>query len=130
MTLCIFPIMDVVFGLFQKEEECQLRECALTFFYNIADAIGGEFSGIDKVTEIAMKIAESNKGVNYLKDKKQDEFSLDTDSEDENTSSRVVNVKLAFMDEKAAAIHALGTFANVCHLKFTHYYPRLLAILD
>ncbi len=70
MNVCIYPVMDGVFGLLQKEDECQLRECALTFFYNIADAIGGEFSGIEKVTEIAMQIAESNKGVNYLKDKK------------------------------------------------------------
>lgn len=34
------------------------------------------------------------------------------------------------MDEKAAAIHALGSFANACPTQFATYYPRLLAILD
>lgn len=43
--------MEPIFKLLQKEDESQLRESALSFFYNVADSIGTEFSVlVDKIT--------------------------------------------------------------------------------
>jgi hypothetical protein len=52
-------------------------------------------------------LASSSEGVTYDK-KKKEEFSLDTESDDEEPSERDVKVKVTQLDEKAAAIHALG----------------------
>lgn len=85
---------------------------------------------LDKITEVALSVAESQKGVNYVKEKKEGEFSLDTDSEDETKASRVVNVKIGYMDEKAAAIYALGSFAKACPAGFQKYWPRVMSVLE
>jgi len=74
---------------------------------------------------VALTVAEGQKGVNYVKEKKEGEFSLDTDSEDEGKAARVVNVKIGYMDEKAAAIYALGSFAKACPAEFQKYWPRV-----
>ena len=64
--------------------------------------------------------------------KAKKDFSLDTDSDDEDEGGDVsqVKVKSTFLDEKAAALHALGEFANACPLKFEAYFERAFAILD
>jgi hypothetical protein len=123
--------MENVYTLLKRQDQCNLRESALGFFYNVADSIGSDFSILlDQITEIALEIGESQKGVDYVKDKKKEDFSLDTDSEDEAKSGRVVNVKIGYMDEKASAIYALGAFAKACPSAFKKHWPRVLAILD
>lgn len=127
---CVLPVMENVYALLKREDECNLRESSLGFFYNVADSIGSDFAFLlDKIAEIALTVAESQKGVDYVKEKKG-EFSLDTDSEDEEKSGRVVNVKVGYMDEKASAIYALGAFAKACPTAFKPHWPRVLAILD
>lgn len=41
-----------------------------------------------------------------------------------------MNVKVGMMDEKASAIHALGSFAKSCNLPFQKYLKQVIAILD
>lgn len=65
-----------------------------------------------------------------MKEKKEGEFSLDTDSEEEGKASRVVNVKIGYMDEKAAAIYALGSFAKACPEGFQEYWGRVQSVLE
>ena len=130
---CIVPVMEPVFQLLNTTSDLgNLREAALGFFYNVADSIGEEFSVLlEKITEVALAIAEQQKGVSYIKDKKDPhDFSLDSDSENEAVNPRVVNVKIGVMDEKAAAIYALGSFAKACPLGFKPYWPRVLAVLE
>lgn len=123
--------MENIYTLLLREEECNLRESALGFFYNVADSIGADFAFLlDKIAVVALQVAESQKGVDYVKEKKAGEFSLDTDSEDEQKSGRVLNVKIGYMDEKASAIYALGAFAKACPSAFRPHWPRVLAVLD
>ena len=60
------------------------------------------------------------------------EFSLDTDSEndEELTPGAGVKVQMSWLDEKAAAIHALGEFATSCCKGFSPYYEQALIYLD
>lgn len=122
------PAMENIYQFLMKE---QLKEASINFFYNVADTIGNEFSVLlDKVMPEVLKSASSNKGVDYVKQKKQ-EFSLDTDSEDEyETDFKNMNVKVTVMDEKASAIHALGSFAKSCNIPFQKYYKQVISILD
>lgn len=66
---------------------------------------------------VVLKSASNNEGVDYVK-KKKTEFSLDTDSEDDEGDIKHMNVKVSVMDEKASAIHALGSFAKSCNVSF------------
>jgi hypothetical protein len=50
--------------------------------------------------------------------------------EDGHARNGPVRVKSTFLDEKAAAIHALGEFARSCPLKFEPYFEKALTILD
>lgn len=53
---------------------------------------------------------------------------MDSDSEDDEA---IINeTKASEYDEKAAAIHALGEFANSCPIKFTPYFNEAYKILD
>jgi hypothetical protein len=61
------------------------------------------------VIDFTLKLAQSQEGISYEKHKKE-EFSLDTESDDEEELGvhSNVRVKVTQLDEKAAAIHALG----------------------
>ena len=56
--------------------------------------------------DFTLQLAESNEGI-INEPAKGGEFSLDSDSEAEDNSGPM-RVKVTQMDEKAAAIHALG----------------------
>lgn len=121
------PAMENIYQFLIKE---QLKEASINFFYNVADTIGNEFSVLlDKVMPEVLKSASSDKGVDYVKEKKQ-EFSLDTDSEDDEAEVKHMNVKVSMMDEKASAIHALGSFAKSCNVPFQKYLKQVVSILD
>lgn len=50
------------------------------------------------------------------------DFSLDSDSEDEYELAKVQAMKATEYDEKSAAIHALGELASACPTKFAPYF--------
>jgi hypothetical protein len=88
-----------------NNKDYEIREGCFSFFYNLAEGIGKDFEPFfDKLIGITLEISKSEEGMSYLK--KGNEFSLDSDSDDEKDSQ--VNVKSTFLDEKASAIHALG----------------------
>lgn len=96
--------------------------------------LGPRFAEIfPKLITITLKIARSEEGVTYEKDKKG-EFSLDTDSEDEEMGhddmNTAIKVKSTFLDEKSAAIHALGEFAVACPSLFVPHFEEAFAILE
>lgn len=81
--------------------------------------------------DFTLKLAQSQEGISYEKHKKE-EFSLDTESDDEEELGvhSNVRVKVTQLDEKAAAIHALGQFALAVPLKFGPYYKPCFDILQ
>ncbi|CAD8054568.1 unnamed protein product [Paramecium sonneborni] len=127
-TQLITPLAPQIFELLTKHDDFEIREACLAFFYNMAAAQGEKFAPIfTQIISYTMKLAESKEGISYDKEKK--EFSLDTDSEDENQQGPM-RVKVTQMDEKAAAIHALGQFALSVPQQFGQYFKPTFDILD
>lgn len=132
-TTTIMPAMENIYTTMVEVDDSEVREASLSFFYMLASAMGEDFAPVlQKITEFAFKIGESQKGVSYV-DNNQ-EFSLDTDSEDEedmdNKNASEVKVQMNFLDEKAAAIHALGEFAQACPIQFKPYFPKVTTLLE
>lgn len=75
-----------------------------------------------------MKLAESQEAVVYENEKKQD-FDLGSDSDDEKDID-VAKVKMAYLDEKVAAICALGHFAVASPKTFGPYFDQTINMLD
>lgn len=98
------PIMEKVYQILVNERDSEMRESSFAFFYLVANAIGEKFENVfdNIIGEViaACKLWEPEK-----KNKKND-FSLDSDSEDEMDA--LPTNKVTAYDEKAAAIHALG----------------------
>lgn len=82
---------------------------------------------INEVLEEVLKSCKSTSGVvEEVEQKPKEAFSLDTDSEDE-AELVGMDVDVNFIDEKSAAVHALGNFALFCPGLI---FPRLQEILD
>jgi len=110
-------IMQEVYRLLAAEQDPEIRESAFAFFYLIANAIGTRFEIVfDNLIPIVIAACQPKEDPG-----KKEEFSLDSDSEDEEQVN-VSTQKVTEQDEKAAAIHALGEFAKACPLKFTPYF--------
>lgn len=77
------------------------------------------------LTEI-MKSLASEDGIKTKTEQKQkSDFSLDSDS-DEDEQVVGIDIDQGFIDEKAAAIHALG---NICQNCSSLVYPHLATII-
>ena len=109
--------MEKVYGFLINQQDPEIRESAFAFFYLIANAIGTKFEIVfDKLIPIVMESCKPKEGP-----KKAQEFSLDSDSEEEEEGKYVVQ-KSTEHDERAAAIHAMGELAKACPLKFAPYF--------
>ncbi|EAR86075.2 karyopherin, putative (macronuclear) [Tetrahymena thermophila SB210] len=134
----VVPCLETIYHLLTTVDDFEMREGCFSFFYNLAHAIGSEFEVMfDKLIEFTLKQAASEEGVTYNKNGKNGEFSLDSDSEEEDEDllededhNTAVNIKTAFVLEKSAAITAVGQFAVACPMKFIPYYEKALSILE
>ena len=119
--------MEQVYLLLQAEQDSEMREAAFAFFYLIANAIGNQFEIVfDNLIPIVIASCQPKEPPT----KEQKEFSLDSDSEDEEQQNNIATQKVTEQDEKAAAIHALGEFAKACPIKFTPYFQEGYRILE
>ncbi|CAK60429.1 unnamed protein product (macronuclear) [Paramecium tetraurelia] len=125
----ITPLAPQIFELLTKHEDFEIREACLAHSFIIWLQLKAmKFAPIfTQIISYTMKLAESKEGISYDKEKK--EFSLDTESEDENQQGPM-RVKVTQMDEKAAAIHALGQFALSVPQQFGQYFKPTFDILD
>ena len=81
---------------------------------------------INPILDEIIKSCKSNAGVREELEKKPKEaFSLDSDSEDE-ADLVGMDVDVNFIDEKSAAVHALG---NICLMCPSLILPRIQEIL-
>jgi hypothetical protein len=121
----IMGTMQEVYRLLAAEQDPEIRESAFAFFYLIANAIGTRFEIVfDNLIPIVIAACQPKEDPAKKKD-----FSLDSDSEDEEQVN-VSTQKVTEQDEKAAAIHALGEFAKACPLKFTPYFEEAYRLLE
>ncbi|KAM3142401.1 hypothetical protein pb186bvf_005558 [Paramecium bursaria] len=128
-TQLVNPLAPQIYNLLIQHQDNEVREGCLSFFYNMASAQGEKFAPIfQQLIDFTLQLAESNEGI-INEPGKGGEFSLDSDSEAEDTSGPM-RVKVTQMDEKAAAIHALGQFAISVPLSFGPYFKKAFDILD
>ena len=132
-TNFIMPCMDTIYKMMVNIDDSEIREASLSFFYLLASTMEAEFGSVlDKITEFAFQIAKSQKGVSYVD--KEGEFSLDTDSDDEESmdhkNANEMKVHMNFLDEKAAAVHAIGEFAQACPVQFKPHFEKAIELLD
>lgn len=108
-----------------ESKDPNIREGCFVFFYLLATAIETEFSAIfDKILAEVLKSAEHDASVPHKKT-----FSLDEDSEPED-GYKMRDIKIPELDEKSAAIHALGALANACPLQFVPHFQQAYKILE
>ena len=95
----------------QKDAKLELRETSISYFSDISKILKSQFAPIlDAVLGPILEVIDANDGlVEKVAEKEKQGFSLDSDSEDENVVG--LDLDSNFLDEKAAAIHALG---NIC----------------
>ena len=96
----------------QETNKMELRETAMTFFYELSDLLGEDIAPIfnEVMTEI---LKTCNKEDDFEDVKKEGNgpdgvkgFSLDSDSDDGDALG--LEVDTACLDEKAAAVNAVG----------------------
>lgn len=112
----------------QKDNKLQLREQAIGYFSEISKVLKSDMKPILKtVLEEVMKSLVSEEGiVPVVDEKKAGDFSLDSDSDDEEGQVTGLDIDTSFIDEKAAAIHALGNIFMNCS---TLCFPNLAHII-
>ncbi len=77
-------------------DDYEIREAGLQFFYCLADSIGSKFDQyFDLVFKKAMEWSVDNSGVQYVVD--DNEFSLDSDSEEDGVEPTSVRINQNFM---------------------------------
>jgi hypothetical protein len=91
-------------------DQSDLREAAFAYFYAVAGILKQQYETYaDFVISEALKSCE--------REEPEDESSdSDSDSEDE-----AMQVRTALLDEKTAAIHALGSTTSACPNKFLQH---------
>jgi hypothetical protein len=98
----------------------------LAFFYNIAGCLKEAFGEyINDLVPFTLRILEQNNEIQEQKKKK--EFSLDSDSEDEDLGA---HFQMNYVYEKIAAICAIGHFANAAPMTFGPFFEPALAMLE
>lgn len=109
-------------------EKYELRETAISYFAELARILKNEMQPIiETVLNEILKSCKSEAGFQEEHEvKNKDAFSLDTDSEDE-AELVGMNVDINFIDEKSAAVHALGNIGLFCAGLIL---PRLKEIVD
>jgi len=106
-----------------------LKESGFTFFSNLSEVLGEDFTPyLEHLIPIVHTSALSDSGI-QKQNKKAVEFSLDSDSEDEGEFAGMV-VATPFLDEKSAAVHALGVFALHCPRGFFSHMESSMETLE
>jgi hypothetical protein len=113
---------------FLAMDKFELRETAISYFAELVRILKNDMAPI--INQVLDEILKSCKSEAVMKTeiekKTKEAFSLDSDSEDE---AEVVgmDVDVNFIDEKSAAVHALGNIGLFCS---TLILPRLKEIID
>ena len=113
-----------------KSTVYELQFGGLSFFTSLADIKGEAFApALDEVMTETIKILKDKSGI-VEKAKAKDEFTLDSDSEDEMEGNGEVYWNEDFMETKSNALRAVGSFAKAASVQFVKYFKDFLVLLD
>ena len=109
-------------------DKFELRETSISYFAELVRILKNDMAPIiNQVLDEILKSCKSEAGMkSEVETKPKEAFSLDTDSEDEGELVGM-DVDVNFIDEKSAAVHALGNIGLFCS---TLILPRLKEIID
>jgi hypothetical protein len=109
-------------------DKFEQREAAIAYFAEIARILKSEMAPIiNTVLDEILKSCKSDAGMKTeVEAKPKEAFSLDSDSEDEDEVVGM-DVDVNFIDEKAAAVHALGNIGLFCS---SLILPKLTEIIQ
>ena len=109
-------------------DKFELRETAISYFAELTRILKLELAPIiNTVIDEIIKTCNSDAGVKkQLQEATKDQYALDSDSEDE-AELVGIDVDVNFIDEKSAAVHALG---NIALFSLELLLPRMEEILN
>ena len=109
-------------------DKFELRETSISYFAELARILKNDMAPvINQVLDEILKSCKSEAGMKTeVEPKPKEAFSLDSDSEDE-AELVGMDVDVNFLDEKSAAVHALGNIGLFCS---SLILPRLKEIID
>ncbi len=128
---CIETFTKQALVYLQEENKFELRETAVSYFAELCKILKDEMQPIiDQVVTQVLASCKSEKGVKQFKDEngKTKQFSLDSDSDEDEVVGMDVDVN--FIDEKAAAVHALGNLCLFCPSLLLPRLPEVLEVLS
>mmetsp|Transcript_7080 Transcript_7080/g.26039 ORF Transcript_7080/g.26039 Transcript_7080/m.26039 type:complete len:1099 (+) Transcript_7080:125-3421(+) len=139
----IAPLVELIFQGFTLDYS-ELREYSHGFFCHLAEVLGERFAPyLERVVPLAMNSANTDDGavfdfgdedgggglqslVTQLGDDDDDD-EFDMDPED---LLKGISVRTGVLDEKAAALSALGTYALKCGAQYKPYIESTVEVLD
>ena len=100
--------------IFLQVDKYELRETAISYFAELARVIKLEMAPIiNVVIDEILKTCKSEEGVKQqVEEKTKDAYALDSDSDEGELVG--IDVDVNFIDEKSAAVHALGNISLFC----------------
>ena len=103
----------------------ELREAAFAYFYLLSRNLQGNFDPyVEKIVAEAIKSCESAEGMEMEGEAES------SDEDEDNDKGLNLKVRTVFLDEKTAAIHALGQVALACPGRLGQYLPKLLEVME
>jgi importin-4 len=113
---------------FLAMDKFELRETSISYFAELVRILKSDMAPIiNQVLDEILKSCKSEAGMKTeVEQKPKEAFSLDSDSEDE-AELVGMDVDVNFIDEKSAAVHALGSIGLFCSGLIL---PRLKEIID
>ena len=106
-----------------KTTTSELREAAFAYFYSIANILKENFLQYSDFI-----IAEASSSCE--RDEDEGEEDSDMEDSDEEEDEGKADIRTAILDEKTAAIHAIGATIQACPAKFTQYGTQILELLN
>lgn len=111
---------------FLSGEALEMREAGFAFFYSLSKLLKqGIEPFVDQVILEALKSCETSEGTKIETVNEDDD-----DSEEDMDEDGVYKVRTVFLDEKTAALHAIGSLALACPSKVLAHLPRIEQNLD
>lgn len=106
---------------FLAGETLEMREAAFAFFYSLSKLLKqGIEPFVDLVISEALKSCETSEGT------KVEVADEDDDSDDDDMGEDgIYKVRTVFLDEKTAALHAIGSLALACPSKVVQHLARI-----
>jgi len=127
------PFLEVVsqkvVACLRKKEVFELVAAGFSYFADIARVLLTEFAPmLNSLVPLVIETCKSDQGLELeFRKSSKDNIDIGIDEEAEQTA---VGFDSSFMDQKTAALHALGIFAITCPKEFTPYMKDCIETLD